>query len=64
MQELERSERLDQRSAKIHFALARVYRRLGRSDQAGREMKQYQELNAGESSLTVAPAVDSKSKSE
>jgi tetratricopeptide (TPR) repeat protein len=46
---LEKVTRLDPNYAQGHFALARVYRRLGRQDDAAREMKRYEELKRSDS---------------
>jgi Flp pilus assembly protein TadD len=41
--------KLDPNNAQGHFALARVYRRLGRQEDAAREMKRYEELKGADS---------------
>jgi Flp pilus assembly protein TadD len=48
LQQLETASRLGLNESKIHYALARVYRRLGRENEAAREMHTYQELKAAE----------------
>jgi Flp pilus assembly protein TadD len=40
--------KLDANNAQAHFALARVYRRLGRQQDAAREMKRYEELKGAD----------------
>jgi len=47
-QHLEAAARLDLNSSKLHYALARVYRRLGRDQEAAKEMERYRELKAAE----------------
>jgi tetratricopeptide (TPR) repeat protein len=42
--QLEAAAKLSPNSAKIHYALARTYRRLGRADDANRELKIFQSL--------------------
>ena len=41
--------RLEPNNVQAHFALARVYRRLGRQEDATREMKRYEELKDADS---------------
>jgi Flp pilus assembly protein TadD len=48
LEQLEIAARLGLNDSKIHYALARVYRRLGRENDAAREMHTYQELKAAE----------------
>ena len=48
-QHLEQVAKLDSSNAQGHFALSRVYRRLGRKEDAAREMKLYEELKGGDS---------------
>jgi Flp pilus assembly protein TadD len=48
-QHLEQVAKLDSSNAQGHFALSRVYRRLGRTEDAAREMKFYEELKGGDS---------------
>jgi tetratricopeptide (TPR) repeat protein len=43
---LERAIQLDPNDSRLHFVLSRVYRRLGRETDAGRETEMYQKLNA------------------
>jgi tetratricopeptide (TPR) repeat protein len=45
----EKVAKLDANNAQGHFALARVYRRLGRQEDAAREMKRYEELKGADS---------------
>ena len=47
-QELEAAVRLDSASSKNHYALAQVYRKLGRTADAAREVAQFQALKAKE----------------
>ncbi|MFN8009451.1 MAG: tetratricopeptide repeat protein [Terriglobia bacterium] len=53
LQHLEEAVKLDPGSSKIHFALSRTYRRMGRMDDAAREEGEFQKLKAREE---VAPA--------
>jgi tetratricopeptide (TPR) repeat protein len=48
LEQLETAARLGLNESKIHYALARVYRRLGREDEAAKEMEAYQKLKAAE----------------
>ena len=48
LEQLETASRLGFNESKIHYALARVYRRLGRANDAAREMHSYQESKAAE----------------
>jgi Flp pilus assembly protein TadD len=48
LEQLEIAARLGLNDSKLHYALARVYRRLGRENDAAREMHTYQELKAAE----------------
>jgi Flp pilus assembly protein TadD len=50
LEQLETAARLGLNESKLHYALARVYRRLGRENEAAREMQTYQELKAAEDS--------------
>jgi Flp pilus assembly protein TadD len=45
---LEKAAKLDPASAKIHFALSRAFRRLGRSEDAAKEAALYDELKEKE----------------
>ncbi|HSS95522.1 MAG TPA: tetratricopeptide repeat protein, partial [Terriglobales bacterium] len=45
----EEMARLDPNNAQGHFALARVYRRIGRQEDAAREMKRYEQLKGADS---------------
>jgi tetratricopeptide (TPR) repeat protein len=49
---LERAVKIDSGSAKVHFALSRAYRRVGRKQEASREMAFYQNLKESESTLS------------
>ena len=42
--QLENAIKLDPQDSRFHFAMSRVYRRLGRSEEAGKEMEIYQKL--------------------
>jgi Flp pilus assembly protein TadD len=48
LRHLEAAARLNPDSAKVHFALARVYRRLNRSQDASREMGLFEKLKGNE----------------
>jgi tetratricopeptide (TPR) repeat protein len=48
LQYLESAIKLDSQDSRLHFAISRVYRRLGRSSDADREMELYQKLKAAE----------------
>jgi tetratricopeptide (TPR) repeat protein len=48
LEQLETAARLGLNESKIHYALARVYRRLGRENDAAKEMEAYQKLKAAE----------------
>jgi tetratricopeptide (TPR) repeat protein len=50
---LETAARLDPREGRIQFALARLYRRLGRADDAAKAMRLYEELRAEETGAAV-----------
>jgi Flp pilus assembly protein TadD len=50
VEQLETAARLGLNDSKIHYGLTRVYRRLGREDDAAREMHIYEELKAAEDS--------------
>lgn len=45
---LEDAMKLDSRDSRLHFAISRAYRRLGRSSDADKEMETYQKLKAAE----------------
>jgi Flp pilus assembly protein TadD len=51
LEQLEIAARLGLNDSKIHYGLARVYRRLGRESDAAREMRAFQELKAVEDTL-------------
>jgi tetratricopeptide (TPR) repeat protein len=59
LQHLEQSARLDPESSKIHFALFRTYRRLGRNDDAVREEEAFRKLKAKEEAAPAAPLLGS-----
>jgi len=48
---LERAAHLAPNESKIHYALARVYRRMGPIEDAAKEMRAYQELKSKEDKL-------------
>ncbi len=48
LQHLEAAAKLNPKSSKIRYALARAYRRLGRSEEATKELRIYQNLKAEE----------------
>ena len=48
LKELEAANRLDPRSAQTHYELAIVYRKLGRVEDADREMQSFMTLKAAE----------------
>jgi tetratricopeptide (TPR) repeat protein len=52
---LEQAVKLDPEGAKIHFALFRAYRRLGRKEDAAREEEVFQKLKAKEETTPAAP---------
>ena len=51
LEQLETASRLGLNESKLHYALARVYRRLGRENDAAREMHTYQDLKVAEDSV-------------
>lgn len=53
LEQFESAARLGLTDSRIHFALARVYRRLGRENEAASEMRLYQESKASEDSPTT-----------
>ena len=55
LQHLEQAVKLDPEGSKIHFALFRTYRRLGRMDDAAREEGAFQKLKAKEEVAPAAP---------
>ena len=55
LQHLEQAVKLDPGSSKIHFALSRTHRRLGRMDDAAREEGVFQTLKAREEAAPAAP---------
>jgi Flp pilus assembly protein TadD len=52
---LEQAVKLDPEGAKIHFALLRTYRRLGRTEDAAREESTFQKLKSKEEAAPVVP---------
>jgi tetratricopeptide (TPR) repeat protein len=60
---LEKAEKLDPESVKAHFALSRIYRRMGRSKEAARQTEIYDRLKEKESQRApVAPPADPPGK--
>jgi len=55
LQHLEEAVKLDPGSSKIHFALSRTHRRLGRMEDAAREEGVFQSLKAREEAAPAAP---------
>jgi len=55
LQHLEQAVKLDPGSSKIHFALSRTHRRLGRMDDAAREEGVFQTLKAREEAAPAGP---------
>jgi tetratricopeptide (TPR) repeat protein len=51
---------LDPKSSKIHFALRRAYSRLGRAEEAKKELELYNVLKLAESESAASPAVTGK----
>lgn len=57
LRHLEAAAKASPDSAKVHFALSRVYRRLNRTEDAAREMKKFEELKEQESAQTPNPSL-------
>jgi tetratricopeptide (TPR) repeat protein len=57
---LQKAAELDPKSSKIHFALRRTYSRLGRNEEAGKELELYNVLKAAESKSESSAAVTAK----
>ena len=55
LQHLEQAVMLDPGSSKVHFALSRAYRRMGRMDEAAREESEFQKLKAREEAGPASP---------
>jgi len=55
VQQLEQAVKLDPNGSKIHFALFRAYRRLGRKEDAAREQETFQKLKDKEEAVPAAP---------
>ena len=55
LQHLEQAVKLDPGSSKIHFALSRTYRRMGRMDDAAREESEFQKLKARDEAAPASP---------
>jgi len=53
---LEKAEELDPESVKTHFALARTYRRLGRGEDAARQIEIYERLKEKEPQRAPVPS--------
>jgi tetratricopeptide (TPR) repeat protein len=58
---LERAAKLDPESKSAHFALSRVYRRLGLREEAARQMQLYEHLKATKSDAKRAPLTHAES---
>src|SRR5207249_12108097 len=56
LQDLEQAARLDPHSMKVHFTLSRVNRRLGRTEEASRQMDLYQRLKEAEPQPAATPS--------
>jgi len=54
MREFEQAEKLDPEMAKVHFALAKVYRRMGKPDEAAHETEIHDRLKAIEEEKSEA----------
>ena len=54
LQEFTTAAKLDPRNAKAHFGLSKVYRRLGRTEEASREAKLFQHLQDAKSNASGA----------
>jgi superkiller protein 3 len=52
---LEKAEKLDPESVKTHFALARIYRRMGRMDEAAKQTELYERLKEKEPQRAPVP---------
>jgi tetratricopeptide (TPR) repeat protein len=61
-QHLEQAVKLDSRNGQAHFALSRVYRRLGRKEDGAREMELYQSLKAARSHPDNGPQTNTNSR--
>jgi tetratricopeptide (TPR) repeat protein len=55
---LEKAAKLDPTSTKVHFALSRAYRRLGRNEEAAKESALYDKLKEQETPRATAPSAD------
>ena len=62
LRHLETAARLAPRESKIQFALARLYRRLGRADDAADAMRRHEELKAGEGRANPQAALGTQGK--
>jgi Tfp pilus assembly protein PilF len=61
-QHLEQAVKLDSRNGQAHFALSRVYRRLGRKEDGAREMELYESLKAARSHPDNGPQTNTNSR--
>ena len=60
---VETAAKLKPDSSKVHYALARAYRRLGRNDEYGREIRAFQTLKAHEDkSKDATPSTGERSQ--
>jgi tetratricopeptide (TPR) repeat protein len=60
LRHLQVAARLDPKSSKIHFGLRRAYSRMGRSEEASKELELYNRLKAAESDSEVDAPADAK----
>ena len=60
MRHLQVAARLDPKSSKIHFGLRRAYSRMGRSEEASKELELYNRLKAAESESESEASADAK----
>ena len=51
----EAAEKIDPNNAKVHFGLSKVYRRLGKVEEASHEAKLFQQLEQSKSTATLPP---------
>lgn len=54
--EYQKAARLEPKNPKIHFALSKVYRRLGRIEEASQEAKVFEKLQEAKPAASIAPA--------
>jgi Tfp pilus assembly protein PilF len=63
LEEFKQAANLDPKSARACYALARVYRRLGRTEEASQQMELYRKLKEAETGPTSSPAGISQNSS-